>query len=182
MGASQERDKDQVFETRNEPGQSREVDGRPARLLCQVNIVYIYFDHPSNHAKSKAQYVRQLSKWQVKKNSKGEEWKFIAHRLRKRDREGKDSETYINGELVPRKKIKKEISRHVLPRFERDYNFNAGQLNTYNAPSPATPEGIMVCTPAAASNYAIDVSNLPCFEFENLLERYCSYTRCFTNG
>ena len=167
------------------------MDGRQARLLCQVNIVPIYPDHPSNHAKSKAQYVRQLSKWQVKKTSKGEEWKFIEHRLRKRDLEGKDSETYINGELVPSKKIKKEISRHVLPRFKQVCN-NAEQLGTCNAPSPspATPEGIMVCTPAAVmvctppagSNCVIVVSNLPCFEFEDLLERYCSYMRYFANG
>jgi len=146
------------------------------------NPVHINSGRWSNHANSKAQYVRQLSKWQLKKNSNGEKWKFIAHRVRKRDLDGKDSETYINGELVPSKKIKKEISRHVLPRFEHSYNFNAGQLDTYNAPSPATPEGIMVCTPAAASICVIGVLNLPCFEFENLAEPYCSYTRHSAKG
>ena len=61
----------------------------------------------------KAQYVRKLDQWGFKKNSTHEEWKFVARQLKKRNLEGKRSDTYINGKLIPRKKVMKEVSRYV---------------------------------------------------------------------
>lgn len=83
----------------------------------------------ANHGDSKAQYVRQFKKWGFGKNSTTEEWKFIARRIRKRALEGKESETYIRGELATNKKIKKEISRHVPPSFENGRNSGNGILS-----------------------------------------------------
>jgi hypothetical protein len=62
---------------------------------------------------SKAQYIRQFKKWGFAKYSTEEKWQFIAQRVQKRELEGKESETYINGNLMSRKKLQKEISRHV---------------------------------------------------------------------
>ncbi|RFU25811.1 hypothetical protein B7463_g10515, partial [Scytalidium lignicola] len=68
---------------------------------------------------TKAQYVRKLRQLGIEKNSTNESWKYIAQKLNKRKRDGKDSEIYINGKLIPRKKINKEVSRYTLPSLEQ---------------------------------------------------------------
>jgi hypothetical protein len=67
---------------------------------------------------SNAQYIGKLDQWGFKKNSTDEKWKFIARTLEKRELDGKESDTYINGKLVPRKRVKKEVSRHCLPSWQ----------------------------------------------------------------
>jgi hypothetical protein len=37
--------------------------------------------------------------------------------LEKRKQEGKESDTYINGKLIPNKKVQREISRYSLPSY-----------------------------------------------------------------
>jgi hypothetical protein len=112
-----------------------------------------------------AQYTRQFKKWNLTKNASQETYRFISHRIRKRNLEGKNgSEVYIGGELIPMKKIKKEISRHVLASAEhlplpskpskRLYTTvwsrrGMTDLITSIGQEPQTPPGILVCTPAA---------------------------------
>lgn len=71
-----------------------------------------------NKCNSKAQYIRKFEQWGFKKNSTDEKWKYVAHKLQKRDLEGKESDIYVNGKLVTRKKVKKEVSRHSLPSWQ----------------------------------------------------------------
>ncbi|CZR68340.1 uncharacterized protein PAC_18239 [Phialocephala subalpina] len=71
---------------------------------------------------SKAQYIRRLDKWGFKKYSSNEKWQFISRRLQKRSLEGKESDTFINGELLSLKKVKKEIVRHSLPSWQTMWN------------------------------------------------------------
>jgi len=68
---------------------------------------------------SKAQYIRKFKQWNFEKNSTKEKWKFIARCLKKRKLDGKESETYINGKLIPRKKVKKEVSRYYMPSTQQ---------------------------------------------------------------
>ncbi len=62
-----------------------------------------------------AQYNGQFGKdkWCFLKNSKEEHWGFVDRRLRKRKLAGLESEVYIHGKLVPEKKLRKDIARHV---------------------------------------------------------------------
>jgi hypothetical protein len=53
----------------------------------------------------------------MRKNLKGSEWEYAAHRIQKRKREGLESDIYFNGTLIPPKKVKKEVSRHSIPTY-----------------------------------------------------------------
>jgi len=79
-------------------------------VICLINF--------TDWCNSKAQYTRKFERWGFKKNSTDAQWKLIARRLQKRSLEGKESETYLDGKLVPRKKVKKEVSRHSLPSWQ----------------------------------------------------------------
>jgi hypothetical protein len=68
---------------------------------------------------SKSQYDLQFKKWHLRKNLNKNAWRFIHYRVEKRKSQGKESEVYFNNTLVPDKKVKKEISRHVLPTFQQ---------------------------------------------------------------
>jgi hypothetical protein len=49
----------------------------------------------------------------LRKNLKSSDWQAISHHLDKRKREGKeDSEVVYNGIPMPRKKVRKEVSRN----------------------------------------------------------------------
>jgi hypothetical protein len=90
--------------------QARYVD----RDLFAVHLTS-FANSPCN---SKAQYIRRLEKWGFKKYSTSEEWKSISRKIQKRNLEGKESDTFINGRLVPLKKVKKEVSRHSRPSWQ----------------------------------------------------------------
>jgi hypothetical protein len=61
---------------------------------------------------SKSQYERQFKKWHFRKNLKNAEWNAVNVHLSKRKRDGKESDLYVDGILVPRKKVQKETSRN----------------------------------------------------------------------
>jgi hypothetical protein len=65
----------------------------------------------ANYTNSKAQYERQFKKWNFRKNLKQDEWKFIARKVAKRRLDAKETDLYINGVLIPQRKVEKEILR-----------------------------------------------------------------------
>ncbi|KAH0569268.1 hypothetical protein GP486_000024 [Trichoglossum hirsutum] len=67
-------------------------------------------DHAFNA--TKAQYERRLTKWGFKKNRKKREWIEIAEEVIRRRNEGKDSEVIIGDQIIPSKKLKKEVRRY----------------------------------------------------------------------
>jgi hypothetical protein len=89
--------------------QARVVDHR-LLIICLTSC--------ADRCNSKAQYIRKFEHWGFKKNSTDEKWKYIGYKLQKRNLEGKESDTYVNGKLVPRKKVKKEVPRHCLPSWQ----------------------------------------------------------------
>jgi hypothetical protein len=91
--------------------------GFQARFVDHCPLI-IYLTSGADRPNSKAQYIRKFEKWGFKKNSTDENWKYIAQKLQKRNLEGKESDTYVNGKLVPRKRVKKEVSRHFLPSWQ----------------------------------------------------------------
>jgi hypothetical protein len=104
---------------------------------------------------SKGRYETQFRKWDLRKNLKSSEWKWVSHRIQKRKREGKKSVVYFSRVAIAPEKVKKEISRHnaptylsgnliFVPRNEVD------ELTMSAAPIPQTPNEVSVCTPASA--------------------------------
>ncbi|KAI8651957.1 Clr5 domain-containing protein [Fusarium sp. Ph1] len=61
---------------------------------------------------SRAQYIRKLGAWNIKKYANKEGWKCADALIRKRKVEGKDTEILMNGKLVSAKKLKKELERY----------------------------------------------------------------------
>jgi hypothetical protein len=62
--------------------------------------------------RSKAQYELHFKKWEFRKNRTKDDWKIVAQKIRKRKREQKESEVYIDGNLIESKKVRKETSRY----------------------------------------------------------------------
>ncbi|KAI9834920.1 MAG: hypothetical protein M1819_002643 [Sarea resinae] len=115
------------------------------------------------------QYSTHLKDWDLKKYNTGETWRFVGHRVQKRKLEGKESDVYNHGQLISEKKVKKEVSRHMLPTLA---SANA------QAPSPRTPEGILICSPIPyPSIMAIENSNLPFFHVCDQIEQKLELAR-----
>jgi hypothetical protein len=53
----------------------------------------------------------------MRKNLKASEWKYAAHRIQKRKREGLESDVYFNDTPIPPKKVRKEVSRYSIPTY-----------------------------------------------------------------
>jgi hypothetical protein len=106
----------------------------------------------------------------------------VARELEKRKHDGKESETYINGKLIPNKKIKKEISRYLLPSYYSTLGTGKWSLdkqllktppvNSLQVPSLQTPAGVEVCTPRGEwEPRFVDYLHIPWFEFEEFIQR-----------
>lgn len=62
---------------------------------------------------------------------KGREWNAISHHLGKRKREGKQTDLYVDGVLIPKKKVQKESSRNdFIPALEK---YTRGNIFFYRA-------------------------------------------------
>ena len=46
-----------------------------------------------------------------------QQWEYVGKQLTIREKAGKKSEVYFKNELIAEKKLRREISRHILPRF-----------------------------------------------------------------
>ncbi|KAL3425097.1 ankyrin repeat protein [Phlyctema vagabunda] len=99
---------------------------------------------------SKNQYERQFKTWNFRKKLKAAEWQFVDHRIKKRKREGKDSEVFFNNALVSAKKIKKEIPRST-----------SLTQTIYHVASPKTPPDLLIKTPISAHTDFARFENLP---------------------
>ncbi|KAF2502823.1 ankyrin [Lophium mytilinum] len=113
---------------------------------------------------TKSQYESQFKLWQLKKYKKSDQWKAIGHKLRKRKREGKESEVYMDGELVSPQKVKKAITRPCAYVSATDLFISA--------PSPKTPLGVAIRTPHSEIVDTLIADNifvLPCVRFQTWL-------------
>lgn len=61
---------------------------------------------------SKAQYEKKFKEWGFAKYSTGQEWKAVSYHVLKRKREGKETDVYRDGKLIPPEKVRKRISRY----------------------------------------------------------------------
>jgi hypothetical protein len=120
--------------------------------------------------RSKAQYELHFKKWEFRKNRTKDDWKIVAQKIGKRKREHKESEVYIGGNLIESKKVKKAISRYgstsattemQLQGKSYPRHFKPQILTMETAPSPRTPEGIIIRTPLPTRATIAPVGSLP---------------------
>ncbi|KAK2757979.1 hypothetical protein FQN54_004385 [Arachnomyces sp. PD_36] len=114
--------------------------------------------------KNKGQYQRRLKKWGFTKNQKlsPAEWESIGLKTGKRKlHEQKESEVYINGVQINPERFKKAKHREAFIPTHALYS---------NAPSPGTPEGVIVCTPTTSGMDLSWSPSLPWFRFSRLLQ------------
>lgn len=61
---------------------------------------------------SKAQYEKLYEDCGIRKNRSDQDWKILDGKLKSRKRKGLESDVFLDGQLMDRKKLRKEISRH----------------------------------------------------------------------
>jgi hypothetical protein len=76
---------------------------------------------------SKAQYEKQFKEWGFQKNRTKKDWKIVSQKIGLRKRAAKESDVYLDGQLVPTKKLRKEISRQGYMTFAEQFNQTQGE-------------------------------------------------------
>jgi hypothetical protein len=80
---------------------------------------------------SKSQYEKYFKRWKFRKNLTKEEWTPVRHKVLARKREGKESDIYLEGVLMPAKKVKRGIGRYQQTRCEVNLtSYDHGKLLT----------------------------------------------------
>ncbi|KAJ5712867.1 uncharacterized protein N7483_010048 [Penicillium malachiteum] len=106
-----------------------------------------------NFYQTESAYITQLGKWDFKKYSNRETWKYIKHRFKKN---GVETDVIIKGRLQPKAKVRREINRQA---FERAID------HFRSVSSPRTPPGVIVCSPGLSIMPLQRISNLPWMNF-----------------
>ncbi|KAI5923670.1 ankyrin repeat-containing domain protein [Camillea tinctor] len=117
---------------------------------------------------SKGQYERHLKEWGFMRKTTKETWQVISRKVEKRKREGEASAVYMDGMLVPSKKLHKEISR-------QGHMTMAEQLKWAQAPSPNTPKGFQVLTPPSIPVHRLLFKELPIFQVQDTLKNLIQF-------
>ncbi|KAH6999553.1 ankyrin repeat-containing domain protein [Ilyonectria destructans] len=106
---------------------------------------------------TKAQYVRKLDGWNMRKNFKKEEWEHANTLVRKRKAAGKESELVISGRVIDGEKRRKALNRYaVLPTF---FQAASNEFKT---------DQIIAKTPSDfGGDLFIVYNNLPWFRFQD---------------
>ncbi|UPK89666.1 hypothetical protein LCI18_000601 [Fusarium solani-melongenae] len=102
---------------------------------------------------TRAQYIRRLGNWKMRKYSTKEEWKYVDSLVRKRKLEGKESEIIMGGKPISVKKLKKELGR-------------CGQPSSSEKPCSIPPndvlDGIVAYTPPATASVSFGIKLIRC--------------------
>ncbi|KAF4997848.1 hypothetical protein FDECE_11966 [Fusarium decemcellulare] len=112
---------------------------------------------------SRAQYIRRLDSWKMRKNSTKKEWEYVSALVAKRKLNGKDTEIVMGEKVVPAKKLKKELGRYPQPQL-----FG----HEYSVPSEDAQEGIIARTPPTVPCLDpgfIKFTTVPWFKFQDSL-------------
>ncbi|KFY83528.1 hypothetical protein V498_08005, partial [Pseudogymnoascus sp. VKM F-4517 (FW-2822)] len=90
----------------------------------------------------KAQYEKQLKIWGFTKYRSKRDWEIMNRKIQLRKRTGKDSDVYMNGQLMPAGKLQKKTSR-------QGYMTTVEQARLAFEAPPQTPPGFNIRTPLA---------------------------------
>ncbi|KAL9097274.1 MAG: hypothetical protein Q9165_000701 [Trypethelium subeluteriae] len=109
-----------------------------------------------NFDQTKSQYESHFRNWRFRKNIKRTDWETVKQKVLRRRQAGKDSDVYIDGALVPARKLRKELRRYGTGSSSQlgeqgptlAWNTHPGtQLQLATNSEPQTPDGVSVCTP-----------------------------------
>ena len=78
---------------------------------------------------SKYQYEKHFKNWKWSKNQKSEHWEKALALVQQRNRQGKDTDVRVDGILVSRNKIRKELSRYSKAVSQR---LHTGKFSSYH--------------------------------------------------
>ncbi|KAL2785418.1 ankyrin repeat-containing domain protein [Aspergillus keveii] len=132
----------------------------------KLSEVMEYMESKYTFEASKGQYVKYFERWGFQKNQKisASDGVFIERRVNKRKHMfGKESEVYVDGILYPTRKIKKA-------RYGKACVSTVEAAEASAAPSPSTPNGITVYTPASPGMTLHWNTSLPWLRFSRLLQ------------
>ncbi|KAB8225869.1 ankyrin [Aspergillus novoparasiticus] len=120
-------------------------EGKPLKELRHVMHTKYGF------RKTKYQYEARFKQWGIRKYRMGaEKWKYVKRQLEKRGNQC--TEVYLDGVLCPPRIVQMEIGRQGYEKEIEKY---------YRAPSPKTPDGVIVCSPGPSTLQLSWPSNLP---------------------
>jgi post-segregation antitoxin (ccd killing protein) len=75
----------------------------------------------------KAQYEKKFKDWGFQKHRTKQDWKVMGQKLGARKRMAKESNVYLDGQLVPAKKVRKEISRQAYMTVSEQFHQAQGK-------------------------------------------------------
>lgn len=115
---------------------------RTLYLEKDLSMTEVIHEMATNHQfiATKSQYELQFKKWGFRKNRTADEWDIVARKLAGRKRKHKESEVFLNGNLINPKKLRKETLRH--------RSMSTAMEILPPGPSPPTPEGFIIRTPS----------------------------------
>jgi hypothetical protein len=113
----------------------------------------------SDDCTSKSEYEKYFKLWDFRKYLTKEEWTPIRHKVLARKREGKESEVYLGGVLMPAKRVKRGIARyqhtlcemnltsHDHSKFRVEWSGSQAHIDCTKASELQTPNGVTIATP-----------------------------------
>ncbi|KAL4967865.1 ankyrin repeat-containing domain protein [Aspergillus stella-maris] len=134
---------------------------RDDKTLVQVME---YMSNMYSFDETKSHYLKHFARWGFQKNEKISlsNGVFIGRRIQKRKQMfDKESEVHIKGVEYSPPKVRKLL-------YNKAYVSTIDGLSLSGAPSPATPEGIVVCTPATPGMRLQWDLSLPWLRFSKL--------------
>jgi hypothetical protein len=125
--------------------------------LRRPSLVYTSLE--SDNCTSKSQYEKYFKRWKFRKNLTKEEWTPVRQKVLARKREGKESDVYLEGVLMPAKKVKRGIGRYQQTlydmnltsydhgKFVTEYSGSQAYVERTKASELQTPNGVTIATP-----------------------------------
>ncbi|KAH8753943.1 ankyrin repeat-containing domain protein [Hyaloscypha finlandica] len=124
---------------------------------------------------TKAQYEKKFKEWRFKKNHTKEDWRIVGHKVEQRKRAAKESNVYLDQELMPQKKLRKEISR-------QGYMSCTERTNKAHVMSPETPPGFDIRTPTARPVFRLVFEDLPILQFQEVVHPLADAVKSSDSG
>ncbi|KAM5377909.1 hypothetical protein ACJZ2D_004813 [Fusarium nematophilum] len=110
---------------------------------------------------SRAQYIRKLDGWNLKKNSTKDHWKHADGLIKKRKIAGKKTEILMSGKVVPLQKLKMELGRYA---WHQSFDPEPPAATRENI-----PEAVTARTPPSSGARSVRIDTIPLFRFLNHL-------------
>jgi hypothetical protein len=129
---------------------------------------------------SKAQYEKKLRDWGFRRNRSSDAWRIAGEKIDLRKRFGKRSSVYLHGQLVPARRVSREVSRHrIMPSLQR-FDKTQSRLSSAVIQStflkiidrtavPTTPPGFNIRTPTSPEVFRLLFHNLPILSYQDTI-------------